>query len=58
VTRLLERNPAEAVTPAALGSGLVVVFNAASCPWCYWSSIRWQDYGRWGEWAWVGRVYP
>lgn len=35
---------------------MITLFFAENCPWCYWSSLAWRDYARWGEWAWVGRV--
>jgi hypothetical protein len=36
---------------------MITLFMAENCPWCYWSSLVWSSYARWGEWAWVGRVY-
>jgi hypothetical protein len=36
---------------------MIHIFNIESCPWCYWCSIVWTDYAKWGEWAWVGRDY-
>jgi len=35
---------------------MIHLFLAENCPWCYWASLRWTDYARWGEWAWVGRA--
>jgi hypothetical protein len=26
-------------------------------PWSLWCSLITTEYGRWGEWAWVGRDY-
>lgn len=35
---------------------MIHLFLAENCPWCLWASLRWSDYARYGEWAWVGRA--
>jgi hypothetical protein len=36
---------------------MITLFLIENYPWCYFMSLKWQDYARYGEWAWVGRVY-
>jgi len=36
---------------------MLYIFLAENCPWClFWSFIV-TEYGKFGEWAWVGREY-
>lgn len=36
---------------------MIHIFLAENCPWClYWDAVI-TNYGRYGEWAWVGREY-
>jgi hypothetical protein len=36
---------------------MLYIFLAENCPWCYFWSFVSTEYGKFGEWAWVGREY-
>jgi hypothetical protein len=36
---------------------MLYIYLAENCPWCYFWSFIVTEYGKFGEWAWVGRVY-
>lgn len=37
---------------------MIHLFLVENCPWCLWVSFNWNDYAKFGEWAWVGREEP
>lgn len=37
---------------------MIMLFFIENSPWVYWCDLgATTNAGRWGEWAWVGRVY-
>jgi hypothetical protein len=34
---------------------MIHVYLIENYPWVWFSSLNWNDYAKFGEWAWVGR---
>jgi hypothetical protein len=37
--------------------GIIQIFLIENYPWVIYASLNDRDWARFGEWAWVGRVY-